>query len=85
MFLCSLIEELCTIEENDKTGRNFNFGHECTILREKQKTLFGEFLFHQSRLQFLFTFIKNKLSKKNINTGILSRFLIVLKYKFSKF
>ena len=29
MFLCSLIEELCTKEENGKTGRNFNFGHEC--------------------------------------------------------
>ena len=29
MFLCSLIEELCTKEENDKTGCNFNFGHEC--------------------------------------------------------
>ena len=30
MFLCSLIEELCTKEENDKTGCNFNFGHDCT-------------------------------------------------------
>ena len=30
MFLCSLIEELCTKEENDKTGCNLNFGHECT-------------------------------------------------------
>ena len=29
MFLCSLIEELCTKEENNKTGFNFNFGHEC--------------------------------------------------------
>ena len=29
MFLYSLIEELCTKEENGKTGRNFNFGHEC--------------------------------------------------------
>ena len=29
MFLCSLIEELCTKEENDKTGFNFIFGHEC--------------------------------------------------------
>ena len=29
MFLCSLIEELRTKEENDKTGCNFNFGHEC--------------------------------------------------------
>ena len=31
MFLCSLIEELCTKEENDKTGCNINFGHECSI------------------------------------------------------
>ena len=31
MFLCSLIEELCTKEENDKTGCNFNFGHECNL------------------------------------------------------
>ena len=29
MFYCSLIEELCTKEENDETGCNFNFGHEC--------------------------------------------------------
>ena len=31
MFLCSLIEELCRKEESDKTGSNFNFGHECII------------------------------------------------------
>ena len=31
MFLCSLIEELRTKEENDKTGCNFNFGHECIM------------------------------------------------------
>ena len=35
MFLCSLIEELCTKEENDKTGCNFNFGHECILLNIK--------------------------------------------------
>ena len=29
MFFCSLIEELCTKEENDKTGCKLNFGHEC--------------------------------------------------------
>ena len=29
MFLCSLIDELCTKKENDKTGCNLNFGHEC--------------------------------------------------------
>ena len=29
MFFCSLIEELCTKEENYKTSCNFNFGHEC--------------------------------------------------------
>ena len=34
MFLCSLIEELCTKEENDKTGCNFNFGHECSLIPE---------------------------------------------------
>ena len=27
MFLCSLVEELYTKEENDKIGCNFNFGH----------------------------------------------------------
>ena len=29
MFFCSLIEELCTKEENYKTSCFFNFGHEC--------------------------------------------------------
>ena len=29
MFFCSLIEELCTKEENYKASCNFNFGHEC--------------------------------------------------------
>ena len=29
MLLCSLVEKLCTKEENDKTGCNSNFGHEC--------------------------------------------------------
>ena len=29
--MCPLIKELCTNEENDKTGCNFNFGHECII------------------------------------------------------
>ena len=33
MFFCSLIEELCTKEENDKTACNFNFGHECIYFR----------------------------------------------------
>ena len=33
MFLSSLIEELCRKEENGKTGRNFNFGHECKIFQ----------------------------------------------------
>ena len=31
MFFCSLIEELCTKEENYKTSCNFNFGHECIL------------------------------------------------------
>ena len=30
MLFCSLIEELCTKEECDKTGCNFNSGHECS-------------------------------------------------------
>ena len=34
MFLCSLIEELCTKEENDKTDCNFNFGHECIFVNK---------------------------------------------------
>ena len=29
MLLRSLIEELCTKEENDKKGCELNFGHEC--------------------------------------------------------
>ena len=29
MFLSSLIQELCTKEENGKSGCTFNFGHEC--------------------------------------------------------
>ena len=38
MFLCSLVEKLCTKEENDKTGCNFNFGHECnTFILKKLK------------------------------------------------
>ena len=32
MFLCSLIKELRTKEENDKTGCNFNFEHECILI-----------------------------------------------------
>ena len=39
MFLCSLIEELCTKEENDKTGCNFNFGHECSMMWPSQNFL----------------------------------------------
>ena len=35
MFLYSLIEELCTKEENGKTGRNFNIGHECISERKE--------------------------------------------------
>ena len=38
MFLCSLIKELCTKEENGKTGCNFNFGHECTYIYGKYIT-----------------------------------------------
>ena len=32
MFLCSLIEELCTKEENNKTDCNFNFGQHCVCM-----------------------------------------------------
>ena len=32
MSLCSLVEKLCTKEENVKTGCNFNFGHECNSI-----------------------------------------------------
>ena len=44
MFLSSLIEELCTKEENDKTGCKLNFGHECTLkhcnlVKYKQKQI----------------------------------------------
>ena len=42
MFLCSLIEELCTKEENDKTGYKHNFGHECIyIITFESLTLFN--------------------------------------------
>ena len=34
MFLCSLTDELCTKEENDKTDCKLNFGHECTNFRK---------------------------------------------------
>ena len=42
MFLSSLIEELCTKEENDKTGYKHNFGHECIyIITFESLTLFN--------------------------------------------
>ena len=42
MFLCSLIEELCTKEEDDKTGCNFNFGHECIIWYKGNNVIIDE-------------------------------------------
>ena len=42
MFLCSLVEELYTKEENDKTGCNFNFGHECIKMKVKVKLKDGK-------------------------------------------
>ena len=45
MFLCSLIEELYTKEENDKTGCNFNFGHYC--ITEKIVRYFVKYLIVQ--------------------------------------
>ena len=38
MLFCSLMEELCTKEENGKTGCNFNFGHECTNITSKYRS-----------------------------------------------
>ena len=35
MFFCSLIEELCTKEENYKTSCKFNFRHECICANKK--------------------------------------------------
>ena len=40
MFLCSLIEELCTKKEKDKTGCNFNFGHECILTPNSYKQMY---------------------------------------------
>ena len=38
MFLCSLVEEFEeTKEENDKTGCNFNFGHECIFFQPEME------------------------------------------------
>ena len=59
MFLCSLIEELCTKEENDKTGCNFNFGHECII-----DSFFSQKYFKQ--YNFIFMQIKVKVDIKCI-------------------
>ena len=39
MFWSSLIEELCTKEENDKTGCKLNFGHECNRVPDENKIL----------------------------------------------
>ena len=33
MFLCLLVEELFTKEESNKTGRSFNFEHQCIFNR----------------------------------------------------
>ena len=41
MFLYSLIKELCTKEENGKTRRNFNFGHECIFKIFRLFTLYS--------------------------------------------
>ena len=60
MFLSSLIEELRTKEENDKTGCKLNFGHECRynifeksfLLRNpifKRETFVGWFQYNTHR------------------------------------
>ena len=47
IFLCSLTEELCTKEENDKTSCNFNFGRECNLKNASYHTLSSSLqLFH---------------------------------------
>ena len=48
MFFCSLIDELCTKEENTKIGYSFNFEHQC--IKKMKFTLRG--------------FIKKKKKKK---------------------
>ena len=45
MFLSSLIEELCTKEENDKTGCKLNFGHECKIGLSEERYKYFRFTF----------------------------------------
>ena len=47
IFLSSLIEELCTKEENDKTGCKLNFGHECIITGE-------EVIYSKRKLKYYF-------------------------------
>ena len=37
MLFCSLVEELCTKEENYKTSCNFNFGHESIYINQPTK------------------------------------------------
>ena len=61
MFLCSLIEELCTKEENDKTGCNFNFGHVCIISGIESFVLLNEYIlqFKLCKIVLDFPSIKN--------------------------
>ena len=40
MFLCSFIEELCTKEENYRTGCFFNFEHQCILSDYNSKNKF---------------------------------------------
>ena len=53
MFLCTLFEELCTKEENDKTGCSFNFGHECSYLRNSEKSTLAQPLEGQNTTDYL--------------------------------
>ena len=54
IFYRSLIEELSTKEENDKTGCNFNFGHECStcISKGRGAAILITFFFQSFTLQF---------------------------------
>ena len=61
MFLWSLIEELCTKEENDKTSWNINFGHECTLFC---LSLFKDLFFTLNFAYFLK--IKNRMNLSTV-------------------
>ena len=65
MFLYSLIEQLSTKEENSTTGRNFNFGHECTYIIEN---MLCKELIYDRYINYNF---KYKIERRNINENYL--------------